>query len=847
MVQLMKKIVFLKNWPLAIVMVVGLALGIAGTTVSAVAASTPTFVNWSSQGDFETNASTTGTPTTRLNIDTTTSLGDVKIGVTKDFVTTATITCVTASGKIYSTGVDRTTIAVTDAASKTLLRTISLPGRAAGVVYNSRNNKLYVGQYNDNKVSVINIATDTSYTLTSGTEGNGAYAAVYNPTNNKVYIANTGDQTVTILDGEYDYVLKTKPVVAGATTATFDAVADKVYFTSKANQFVTIIDGESDEVQDVGIDPPVNLLGGQTPGNVGLRVDAQLLGVTSADALHLSWKHDPLVTGQKIRFQVRTAADVISLGSVDYTGPDGPGTWYETLGGGATETTVDLNITFARWTEIQALLDSDGLSTPVLHSVKLSYESYPDLVITASLATQSSVTIGGAISITATVQNIGQGEAGSSNVGFYLVGNGTSYFLGNATVPNLDPGQIFPVSATFTVPTIPTGNYTLKACADNTNLVTETNDDNNCFSASTNISVCSVQPDLVITAVTPPSAGTGQVITVPVTAKNQGGGSLSGVYVGLYLCPTSTISTSCTSLWYGNFGGLTSGQPQTYSLSVTVPAVTSGTYYIGAMVDPGNTIQEYDETNNTRVENSTEITYGPDLVVTAVVPPPSAATGQLITVPITLQNQGIGSTLSAVVNVGLYLCPTSEINASCTSFGNSNFGGLTPGQSRTSNINLTVPAVTSNTYYIVAKADPTNIIMESNEDNNTRVENSTEITYGPDLVVTAVVPPPSAATGQLITVPITLQNQGIGSTLSAVVNVGLYLCPTSEINASCTSFGNSNFGGLTPGQSRTSNINLTVPAVTSNTYYIVAKADPTNIIMESNEDNNTYAQSININ
>ena len=101
-----------------------------------------------------------------------------------------------------------------------------------------------MGQYNNNEVSIIDVATDTIInTRTSGTAGNGAYAAAYNPTDNKIYIANTGDQTVTVFDGVSDSPLVTVPVAAGVTTASFDAVADKVYLTSKANQYMTIIDG----------------------------------------------------------------------------------------------------------------------------------------------------------------------------------------------------------------------------------------------------------------------------------------------------------------------------------------------------------------------------------------------------------------------------------------------------------------------------------------------------------------------------------------------------------------------------------------------------------------------------
>lgn len=851
MIRFMLKSIFMMNWPITAVMVVGLVIGLAGTTTSAMA-STVTSVEWTSPEDFEMNASTVGTPTTRLNIDSTTSPGDLRIGVTRDFVTTATITCVTASNKIYSTGVDRTSIAVIDGVNKSLLRMISLPGKVAGVVYNSTNNKLYVGQYSDNKVVVIDVATDTIiHTITSGSIGTGAYAATYNSKDNKVYVANTGDQTVTILDGISDSPLVTVPVVAGATTAAYDDVADKVYFTSKANQFVTIIDGRLDLVQDVGIAPPVNILGGQVPGNVGLRFDTQQKGITGANVIHLTWKHNPVAPGQSIKFQVRTAPDVISLDNTLYTGPGiSTSTWYETPVGSSTETTTDLDIPFSRWLEIQVQLDSDGLDTPVLNSVTLSYESYPDLTVTSVSATPTTVTIGNTISVSSTVQNSGPGAAGSSSLGYYLVRNGTSYFLGAVAIPALDPGQSFLVNPVFTVPSIPTGSYTLKACADYSNLVQETFEDNNCRNFDTNLTLHAVQPDLVVTTVTTPStAGTGQSFSVPVTLKNQGGATPTGAYANLYLCPTTTVNANCVAFGPMNFGGLTLDQSVTYNFSVTVPAITSGTYYFVALADPSNTIQEYDEGNNSSSWLPIEITYGPDLLITAITAPTSAVTGQALTIPVTAKNQGIGSTLSAVVNVTLYLCPTTEVNANCTNFGYMNFGGLTPGQSRSYNFsNVLVPAVTNGRYYFVTKIDPDNIIAESVEGNNTSDFAPIDITYGPDLVVTAVTPPASVAPGQLVSVPVTAKNQGVGSTLSAPVNVSLYFCPTNQYSVNCTYYGYMNFGGLTPNQSRTySFTNITVPSVPSGTYYFVAVIDPTNIIPESSEDNNSTGTATTVN
>src|SRR6266567_5275786 len=131
MMWLKRKIGSLMRRPLAVTV---LALGIAGTAVTAGASTTAPPVTWTTEADFEYNVSTmpVPTPTTLTNVDTTTTPGDAKIGFRKDFVTTATITCATSSNKIYTTGVDRNSIAVVDAATKAVTTTILLTGRAAG-------------------------------------------------------------------------------------------------------------------------------------------------------------------------------------------------------------------------------------------------------------------------------------------------------------------------------------------------------------------------------------------------------------------------------------------------------------------------------------------------------------------------------------------------------------------------------------------------------------------------------------------------------------------------------------------------------------------------------------------
>jgi len=392
-----KKVVSLIRRQLAMLLLFALAL--LGSSLTAGAATTGSAV-WTSQADFEGNAATTGVQTTRLNIDTSSAPGDLKIGASKEIATTATISVV-AANKIYTTGVDTTTLSVLNAATKALQGTIALPARAAGVVYNSVNNKLYVGQYNDNKVLVIDCATDT--VLKTLTLGNGTFASGYNSKDNKVYLANTADQTLSILDGASETVLATLPVPAGTANATFDPASDTIYLTNRANSFLTIVDGVSDQLLKNIPVTVLNLLGGQTPGSVGLRVNWDQQGA-APDKLKLSWNYDPLGPSDNIQLQLRGAQDPVTLDAASYQGPDGSaGTWYDasatgetTVQDGSTLTTsLDLDPPFAPWSEIQLKLSSDGMSSPVLHWVSLTYE----FIIQASAGPGGTISPAGAVEV----------------------------------------------------------------------------------------------------------------------------------------------------------------------------------------------------------------------------------------------------------------------------------------------------------------------------------------------------------------------------------------------------------------------------------------------------------------
>ena len=415
----------------------------------------------------------------------------------------------------------------------------------------------------------------------------------------------------------------------------------------------------------------------------------------------------------------------------------------------------------------------------------------------------------------------------------------------------MQPGASNAADTTVTIPvSLAPGTYYIGAIADTSNNVSESNEANNALAGN---QITILGPDLTMTAVSGPASGsTGGSITVSNTVSASGG-IPAGFYVGIYLSADSVITSSDIFIGYRYVTGLATGASSAATTTITIPTtVPGGTYYIGAIADYNNAVKESDETNNALAGNQITI-LGPDLTMTAVSGPASGSTGGSITVSNTVSASG---GIPAGFYVGIYLSADSVITSSDIFIGYRYVTGLTPGAPSTATTTITIPAtVPGGTYYIGAIADYNNMVRESDETNNSLAGNQITI-LGPDLKMTAVNGPASAARGETKTVSDTATNIG-GSGVSAFY-VGIYLSADSVITESDMLLGYRYVPGLAPGASNTGTTSVTIPSsIAPGTYYIGAIADNFTVmecdewdcwdtgmgnrIVESNEANNALA------
>jgi len=480
------------------------------------------------------------------------------------------------------------------------------------------------------------------------------------------------------------------------------------------------------------------------------------------------------------------------------------------------------------------------ITVPVTLMVKA-----PDLI-------ESNVTIagpavsGGTVPVTDTVINQGTGNAAiTSMTWFYLSSDGVTKgtYLGFHTVPPLLTGSSYgPSNTTLSLPSNLVGTYYIIACADGPNQLVETNENNNCSpSGPMPIAV----PDLLETAVsilTPSPVGSGSSMQVSETVLNQGGGGAGASVTAIYL--SSDGVTKGTRLATRNVPALAAGAGSgPVTTTMTLPTNVAGLYYVIACADSTSVVAEGNENNNcTTSSNSVQIS-GPDLVETSmtILTASPVAAGATIQVQDTAKNLGPGSAAASMT--WFYLSSDGVTKGTYLYFRSVSAlaGGASSGPATTS---FALPSPLSvGSYFILACADGPGQITESNESNNcTASPVAITVTAG-DLVTVGVSSRPAAAVpGSTIAASDTTMNNGLVNTTGSSYT-RYYLSKTSNLIRSGSGagvlLGSRTVSVLASGGSSAGGINATIPSnTTAGAYYLIACADDTNLVAETNENNN---------
>ena len=468
----------------------------------------------------------------------------------------------------------------------------------------------------------------------------------------------------------------------------------------------------------------------------------------------------------------------------------------------------------------------------------------PDLIVSA-LSAPATAAAGGTINVSDTTKNQGGGSATTSTTRFYwstnTVVDASDLVIGTRSVPPLAAGESASITTTLTVPAnAAAGAYYVIGQADGDGQIPESIESNNTKASST----IKVGPDLIVTAISiPGSAAAGGTISVTDTTTNQGAGTAGASTTGFYL--SSNTSTDASDKFIGGrpVGALAPNGAATASTLLSIPADTPpGSYYVIGRADWNNVVAETTETNNDRNSTAT-IKIGGDLVVSAISAPATGRAGGPITVTDTIKNQGTVPVSESVT--GFYLSLNGTYSSTDPFLGSRVVGSLGPSATNTASTEVIIPPGTiPGLYYVIGVADVNGVVAESVETNNTR--NTTALIHiGPDLTVTGLTAPSSATAGTSITASDTTTNQG-GDTAPGS-GTSYYLSANTSFDTGDLLLATRQVVSLGPGMSQAGSVTFSIPASTAaGTYYIVAKSDGENAILEAHETNNTRAKSISI-
>ena len=378
---------------------------------------------------------------------------------------------------------------------------------------------------------------------------------------------------------------------------------------------------------------------------------------------------------------------------------------------------------------------------------------------------------------------------------------------------------------------------------------------------SSPILISSKPADLAVTAASAPAtAARGTAVLVNWTVANQGIGdtAVTAWQDNVYADTSSTLDNQAILLGsFTHVGLLNPGDSYTQSQLVTLPIAFSGDCYLFVVTNEpykGSPIQPVYESNTANdVSNAVPITISDevaDLQVISVTAPLAALTGSDVTIDWTVENSGTGLTNSNYWYDDVWL----STNSTLQSGGNDIYLGglqhtnpLAAGDSYAASLTVALPddLPAGNYYFIVATDRPLlpkntylaneNLVYESNENNNeTAATPSTSVTLAavPDLAVSDISVPPTAFSGQTLTVGWTVTNNG-ADTGNVQIGDSVYLSLDQVLSNNDRYLGTvTEGGGLAAGADYTQSATFQLPAGAAGTYYVFVVTDSTNTVYE---------------
>jgi MYXO-CTERM domain-containing protein len=413
--------------------------------------------------------------------------------------------------------------------------------------------------------------------------------------------------------------------------------------------------------------------------------------------------------------------------------------------------------------------------------------------------------------------------------------------LGTYTQPAIPASAGVNTTRTVTVPAVPVGTYYVVLVIDVDNDVVESLETNNTIYSTP----FTTGPDLRGTLAAPAQSGPGEPLDVNFSLLSSGAPVVAPIAVTFYLSTDNVQDAQDTPLGTQNFT-LPDGFTFSGTVNLTVPANQAPSppvFYVLAVLDSGTDIDETDEANNLVVSSSSVLIEGPDLEIPSITAGPFGFRGLPYPVSTSIQNVGGATarnfTLCVFLSDNLLISVVSDLRIA-------EIPNLTlaPGEIQRVELQPVIQANTSTgSWYVAAVVDCDTTVLEANEQNNIRRRNDpiTVRDPAPDFTPLEISTASAAAAGENTPVSVRIANLG---NLAGPTHVRLVVSTDLVFDGSDrTIYETTTPLTLTPPGEQTLAAWGEVPGdLPSGAYYLGAIVDPSGVVDEVYEDNNTIGR-----
>jgi len=132
------------------------------------------------------------------------------------------------------------------AEENTVIATISVGEGSRSIEFDSVNNRMYVTNWDDDTVSVINTATNGVIETIS--VGDAPHGMAFDSANNRMYVVNAYDNTISVINTATNAVDATIAAGTNPVDVALDSANDRLYVTNYNQGIITVIDTDDNTI-----------------------------------------------------------------------------------------------------------------------------------------------------------------------------------------------------------------------------------------------------------------------------------------------------------------------------------------------------------------------------------------------------------------------------------------------------------------------------------------------------------------------------------------------------------------------------------------------------------------------